>query len=169
MARRAAIIRRLPREELEERYRKESNSRVKERLLAILHLYDGKSIVEASRMVKRGVRSVKRWLRAWNRNGYEGLMPNFNGGPKPKMAESEWDKVLKEIEGRGMALKDVRVYVKSSRGIEYSYNAVWHILRKKRRVRYGKPFIQNKKRPKNAEDLLKGGSMKPSLQPGSQS
>jgi len=68
-----------------------------------------------------------------------------------------------------MALRDVRVYEKSSRGIEYSYNAVWHIPRKKRRVRYWKPFIQNRKRPKNAEDLLKRGSMRPSLRLGSRS
>ena len=122
-------------------YRREGSPRVKERLLAILHLYDGKSIVEASRMVRRSVRSVKRWLRAWNRNGYEGLIPNFNGGPKPKMPESEWGRVLKEIEGKGMTLRDVKVYVKSTRGIEYSYNTIWHILRKKLRVKYGKPYI----------------------------
>ncbi|CAD7773079.1 hypothetical protein FHEFKHOI_01332 [Candidatus Methanoperedenaceae archaeon GB50] len=39
-------------EELEERYRKERDLRVKERLLAILLLYDGKSIYEVSGIIR---------------------------------------------------------------------------------------------------------------------
>ncbi|MGB9660121.1 MAG: helix-turn-helix domain-containing protein [Nitrososphaerales archaeon] len=160
MVRRATIIKHILREELEEKYRKESKSRVKERLLAILHLYDGKSIVETSKIVKRGERSVKRWLRAWNKSGYDGLIPKFNGGPRPKLPESEWEKILKE--GKAMTLKEVKVYVKNTRGIDYSYKAVWHVLRKKMKVSYCKPFVKNKK--KDAEEVLKEGSMRLSLQ-----
>ena len=69
MSRRVVIVRHLPLEELEERYRREDDSRVKERLLAILHLYEGRSIREASEAVRRSESSVKRWLRRWNGGG----------------------------------------------------------------------------------------------------
>ncbi|MGP8321399.1 MAG: hypothetical protein ACT6FE_03625 [Methanosarcinaceae archaeon] len=29
------------------------------------------------------------WLKRWNRSGYDRLVPNFNGGPKPKLNEGE--------------------------------------------------------------------------------
>lgn len=64
-------------------------------------------------------------------------------GRKPKLPDEERDKILKEIEGK-VCLKEVTVYVKTTRGVEYS-TAVWKILRKKKKVRYGKPYIQNSK------------------------
>ncbi|MHB2036408.1 MAG: helix-turn-helix domain-containing protein [Nitrososphaerales archaeon] len=155
MSRTFAIVKHVPKEELEREYRKEKRTRVKERLLAILHLYDGKTIIETSQIIKRGESSVKRWLRRWNKKGLQGLIPNFRGGPKPKLPSGEWDNVLKEIEGKGMTLKDVKVYVKTTRGVEYSYDSVWHILMGQRKVKYGKPFAQNAKRPPDAEAILK--------------
>ena len=61
-------------EELEERYRKERYPRVKERLLAILFLYDGKNIYEVSEIIRRPERRVKEWLKRWNRKCYEGII-----------------------------------------------------------------------------------------------
>ncbi|MEM2759321.1 MAG: helix-turn-helix domain-containing protein [Nitrososphaerales archaeon] len=158
--RKVTIIKHLGKDELEERFKKEKNPRVKERLLAILHLYDEKKISETASIIRRSVSSVKRWLWSWNEEAYDGLMPEFTGGPKPRMPYSEWDRILEEIENKGMTLKDVKVYVKTTRGIEYSYDAVWKVLRKKMKVRYGKPYIKNSKRPDDAEAVLKKGSMK---------
>lgn len=39
---------------------REEDARVKERLLAMLHLYDGKTISETSQVVKRSERSIGR-------------------------------------------------------------------------------------------------------------
>ena len=155
MPKKPEVIKHLTKEELEDKYKREKNSRIKERLLAILHLYEGKSIPEVSRIIKRSESSIKRWLKRWNKEGYNGLIPKLKGGPKPKLSDSEWDKILEEIEGKGMTLKDVRVYVKTTRGVEYSYTMVWYVLRKKKKVKYGKPYIQNSKRPENAEEILK--------------
>lgn len=142
-------------DELRGRYRSEKNPRVKERLLAVLHLYEGKTVKEVSKVVKRSVRSIERWVKIWNERGYDGLIPHFTGGPKPKLPESEWDKVVKEIENRGMSLKDVAVYVKTTRGVNYSYKGVWEVLRRKRHIPYSKPYKVNRKRPENAEEILK--------------
>ena len=45
-------------EELEERYRKERDPTIKERLLAILLLYDGKNIYEVSEIIRRSKKEV---------------------------------------------------------------------------------------------------------------
>ena len=85
----------LTKEELEERYRKERDPRVKERLLAILLLYDGKNIYEVSEIIRRSERRVKEWLKRWNRKCYEGIMPETRKrGRKPKISSEEWDKIL---------------------------------------------------------------------------
>ena len=157
MPRRAVVIRHLAKEELEKRYGEEKNPRSRERLLAMLHLYDGKSITDTASMIRRDHRSVERWLKGWNEQGYEGLIPHFDGGPNPRMQQSEWEKVVKEIEGKGLTIRDVKVYVKNTRGIEYSYYGVWKMLRRKIKVRYGKPYSRNRKRPENAEEILKKG------------
>jgi putative transposase len=155
MPKKPEVIKHVTREELEDMYKREKNSRIKERLLAILHLYEGKNIPEVSKIIKRSESSIKRWLKRWNKEGYNGLIPELKGGPIPKLPDSEWDKILKEIEEKGMTIKDVKIYIKTTRGVEYSYNMVWHVLRKKKKVRYGKPYIQNSKRPENAEEILK--------------
>jgi len=156
MPRKPKVIKHLTKEELEERYRKEKDSTIKERLLAILLLYDGKNIYEVAEIIRRSERTIKEWLKRWNERGYEGILPETSKrGRKPKISNEEWDKILKEIEGKGMTIKEVTVYVKTTRGVEYAYKTVWTILRKKKKVRYGKPYIQNSKRPENAEEILK--------------
>jgi len=49
------------------------------------------------------------------------------------------DKVIKEIEDKNMSIKkDVSVYIKRTRDIDYSYDMVWKVLRKKMKViKYG--------------------------------
>ncbi|MHC1581905.1 MAG: helix-turn-helix domain-containing protein [Candidatus Syntropharchaeia archaeon] len=125
------MLKHFTKDELEERYRKERDLRVKERLLAILLLYDGKNIYEVAEIIRRSGRRVKEWLKKWNREGYEGIMPETSKrGRRPKISSEEWDKILKEVEGEGMTLKEVTVYVNRRRGVEYAYKTVWTILRK---------------------------------------
>lgn len=166
MVGRVHLTRRVSLGELRGKYRSEKDTRVKERLLAILHLHEGKMVKEVSDMVERSARSIERWIKGWNEKGYEGLVPHFTGGPKPKLPDGEWDRIVKEIENRGMTLKDVQVYVKDTRGVSYGYKGVWEVLRRKRRVPYGKAYKMNRKRPDDAEEILKRGSTNLSRGPG---
>jgi putative transposase len=81
----------------------------KERALAILRLYDGTTEEETAKSVARCERSVRNWLKGWNERGYDGLTPEFDGGPKPKIDGGEWDRIVQEIEGKGMTIRDVEV------------------------------------------------------------
>jgi transposase len=155
MGRKPKVTKHISNGELEGLYKNEKDARVKERLLAISLLYDKKNIYEIAEVLKRSERTIKDWLSRWNKGGYEGLIPSKGGGADPKMPLSEWDNILKEIEGKGMTIKDIVAYVKSNRDVDYSYKTVWRILRVKKKVKYGKPYIRNEKRPKNAEAILK--------------
>lgn len=155
MPRKLNLARQLTKEELEERYRAEKDSRLKERLQAILLLYEGRRTEDVAAIVRRARSTIENWIRAWNERGPDGIVPEFTGGPKPRMASGEWDKIVREIEDKGMTLKDVAVYVKKTRGADYAYATVWKALRKERKVRYGKAYKMNAKRPPGAEGILK--------------
>ncbi len=154
------LVKHEKKETLEARFRKEKDPRIKERLMTILHFYDGMTIDQTAALTRRSASSVKRYLRRWNKDGYDGLAPQFDGGPKPRISDEYWKEILKEIEGKGMTLRDVRIYIKKTRGVQYSYGGVWKIFRKKLKARYGKPYPKNYKRPWNAEEILKKDSMK---------
>lgn len=162
MSRKVTIILHVTEDELERMYRQEKNSRIKERILAILMIYDGKTVSEIPSLIRRSRRTVHEWLRSWNeRGGYDGLVPEFTGGPKPMITSQEWDRVIDEVEEKGMTIRDVTEYVNRTRHVSYSYKTVWEILRTEKRVRYGKPYIRNSKRPEDAEEILKKESMMP--------
>mgnify|MGYP001772574444 CR=1 FL=1 len=45
------------------------------------------------------------------------------------------DKIVKEIEDKGTAIKDVVMYVKDTRGVHYTYAGVWEVLRRRSGLR----------------------------------
>jgi len=147
----------IPVDELKDKYKKETNPRVKERLLALIHITEGQSAVYTSQAIKHSKRSITRWVKTYNEKGYEGLIPKFTGGPKPTLTANVWNEILGEIDNKGLTIKDVAVYIKNSRGVTYKYNTLWKILRKKYHVKYGKPYKVNTKRPDDAEAILKKG------------
>ncbi len=157
MSRKPEITKHMPKLELDNIYRAESNIRIKERLLAIVHLYEGKNIYVVADILKRSEKTIYNWLSRWNEEGYDGLIPQNRNGREPKMSSAEWDEVIKEIKDKGMTIKDTIKYIKDTRGVDYSYKGAWKIIRVKKRANYGKPYIINAKRPVNAEILLKKG------------
>jgi len=142
-------------EELIKKYLSEKNPRVKERLLVISYLYEGKCLDDIVKLSKRCERTIWLWIKRWNDYGYGGLTPNFKGGPKPKITNEQWDDVVNEISGKGMTIKDVVTYLKKKYNVVFSYAWIQRVLRKKKKVKYGKPYIENEKQPADAEDILK--------------
>jgi transposase len=157
MSRILTLVKHLSESELETAYKSEKDPRTKEKLLAILLLYSGAKVHDAAATLRRGRSTLELWIRNYNLHAVEGLKPHFNGGPKPKLPKTEWDKIVEEIENKAMTIKDVAIYVKDTRGVSYTYKAAWKILRKQRHLRYGKPYKINGKRPQDAEAILKKG------------
>lgn len=144
-----------PIDALEQLYRTEADGRLKERLLAILHLYEGKKVKEVTALVRRCENTVRDWRSRWNTGGYQGLKLELTGGPKPKLAQGQWDEVAEYVKGKGMTLEDARQHVLQQYQVGYKYHMVWRELREKRRLPYGKPFMVNERMPADAEGQLK--------------
>lgn len=60
-------------EELENEYNKESDGRRKQRLLMLIHVKEGKSANETSKMVKTSKNTVSKWVKRFNEEGFDGL------------------------------------------------------------------------------------------------
>ncbi|MDJ0713370.1 MAG: helix-turn-helix domain-containing protein [Prochloraceae cyanobacterium] len=119
-----------------------SNPRVKEKLLAIKMLYSGYKATEVAKIIGVAHRTIYNWVDIWNFAGIEGLKDKYNErGRKKYISDREWLQIIEEIEGKGYTLRDIRAYIEETRGISYTYDGVWRILRKQFKVRYGKPYI----------------------------
>ena len=124
MGRKPEVVRHISNVELDKLYKDEKNIRIKERLLAIIQLYEEKNIYVVADFLKRSEKTIKNWLSDWNKQGYEGLIPQNRNSKEPMISFDEWDKIIEEITGKGMTIKEVIKYVKDTRGVEYSYKVV---------------------------------------------
>ncbi|MFN4245647.1 MAG: helix-turn-helix domain-containing protein [Brevinematia bacterium] len=89
MKKRDVLMRYILREELVRLYHKEKDPTIKERILAVIHRYDGKPIKEIANIIARHKNTVSSYLKMWNKNGYKGLIPRFTGSPKPRMSSDK--------------------------------------------------------------------------------
>lgn len=143
-------------EELNDKIKRgEKTVRVLERLYFIRFLYKGDSIKEACDRANISEPTGYAWLKAWNESCFEGLPPRFSGGPKPKLGKTEIEELKRILsEKEAWTLRQVRILIKDKFGVEYSEMHVWRIL-KSMNLRHAKPYVLDKKRPDDAEDILK--------------
>ena len=108
---------------------KEKELRVLKRLYFIRFLYQGYVIEEASEKLGITMPTAYEWLKRWNKSGYDGLVPNFNGGPKPKLSEEEIEMLKNLLKHKDdWKLKEVRKLIKEQFGVEHSEMHVWRIM-----------------------------------------
>lgn len=119
-------------EQIIETYKKEKDGRIKERLLTIKLLYEGKGVSDIAKQIDVSRKTIYNWIDAWNQNGHRGLKPgNERSGKKRYLDKEEWQEILSEIEGRGYTIKDILRYVKKTRGKTYTYKGIWKALHEK--------------------------------------
>ena len=150
------IIRHVTLEDINTKIKTEEKSvRVLERLYFIRFLYKGDSVKEACERVNITEPTGYRWLDSWNKQRYSGLVPNFSGGPKPKLGNTERDELKEILIGkRAWTLKEVRILIKERFNVEYSEMQVWRILTSWN-MHHAKPYVLDNRRPDDAENILK--------------
>ncbi len=150
------IIKHVTLEELNKIIRKEEKSvRVLERLYFVKFIYKGDTIKEACQKVNISEPTGYSWLDSWNKQGYKGLVPNFSGGPKPKVGEAEREELKRMLgEKDAWTLREVRELIKQKFNVEYSEMQVWRILTSWN-MHHAKPNVLDKRRPDDAETILK--------------
>lgn len=75
-------------------YRKERNSKLKERYQALFLFHEYGNCTKVAKYIKRSKRTIQNWIHAFNDRGLEGLIPNFPPG-RPSRLNREQKKALK--------------------------------------------------------------------------
>ena len=150
------IIRHVTLDDLNRKIKKEEKSvRVLERLYFIRSIYKGNTIKESCDAVNITEPTGYAWLELWNNKGYDGLLPKFSGGPKPKLGDAERQELKQMLnEKEAWTLREVRGLIKDKFDVEYSEMQVWRILTKWN-MHHAKPYVLDKRRPDDAESILK--------------
>lgn len=136
---------------------KEKNveARMLQRLLFIKYLYEGDSVPQAVDRVEVTLPVGYEWRNRWNMQGYEGLVPRFDGGPKSFLSEDQREELKDTLRERDdWTTKEVRQLIIDRFGVAYTERHVSRLL-KSFGMNHGKPFQQDYRRPKDADKQLK--------------
>lgn len=88
MPKKVELSREIEYREIKQRYRKETDYRVKPRLLMLLHVKEGKSATEVSQILKCSKDTVMKWVKRFNESGFEGLLDSGRSG-RPRKIDYE--------------------------------------------------------------------------------
>ncbi|GCC11196.1 hypothetical protein IPdc08_01246 [archaeon] len=125
------------------------------KLLFIQSLYRGAGVPQAAETVGLSKVTGYIWLEAWNKDGLEGLKPNYGGGRPPNLSKEQKEQLKAIIERRkDWTTKEVRETIKERFKVEYSIRHVSRILRSFR-MKYTKPYPYDYRKPENARKDLK--------------
>jgi putative transposase len=127
-------------------------TRVVRRLCLIKNLYAGDSITEAATRVGVTQPTASRWTDRWNRQGVDGLHPDFGGGRPPKLSEREQQRLTEVLEQhQSLTTEQVRKLIEQGFGVSYSQRHVSRLL-KKLGIRHAVPRPESLDRPDDAEE-----------------
>ena len=106
-------------------------SKVCKRVIFIKMLLQGSTIKEASKVVGVKRQTGSEWLKRYNNEGYDGLIPKFAGGKPGKLSENQKIE-LKNIlidENSNYTITEVVKLIKELFDVEFSYKRVWTLVR----------------------------------------
>ena len=150
------IKRHLTAEELEHRIKAlKKEGEILRRLYFVKFRYGDESVEKAAERIGISKNEGYIWQRRWNEQGYEGLIPQYNGGRPSKLSPENLNK-LKEILGQKSTwtTDEVRMLIHNEFGVEYTLKQI-RIILKKFDMNYAKPLTQDYRRPENAEEIFK--------------
>lgn len=127
------------------------------RAIFVKMLLQGSTIKDASKAVGVNRQTGAEWLKRYNEEGYDGLIPKFAGGKPGKLSENQKNE-LKNIlidENTNYTITEVVKLIKELYDIEFSYKRVWTLVRVEFGLNYSKPFSIAHKKPKNRRETLK--------------
>lgn len=83
-----------------EMVKQEKDSRVKERLQAVLWRIQKVKPSEIAKRLGRDPNTISRWIKSWNKQGYEGLLDKSKPGRPTILDLDEQQKVIEIVENR---------------------------------------------------------------------
>ena len=100
-------------------------------------------------------RTINRWAKTCEKEGLNGLIPNFSGGKPSRLSEEnkvQFKQIL--IESENVTMTDAQRNLKDNFGMEFSLPHVCIIVRQLG-FNYGKSRPKFREAPKNGEEILK--------------
>lgn len=123
----------MSRNRLAELYKRESNTKVKERLLLTLRVeVDGEIPAHVVQELHRSKPWASYWLDRYNKEGIEGLKDKPKCGRKPHLPSEIVRKITKKLteSKQGWSTKQVNDMIVKESGIKYHYTHVYRLLHK---------------------------------------
>ena len=132
----------------------ERSTRILKKLLFIRYRYDGDSVETAAGRIGITKMMGYLWQKKWNAEGYRGLIPRYARNGPSKMSPDQKAALKEELMHSQYTTAQVRDIIRKEYGIEYTMKQVWVILNSMG-MRHAKPYPHDKRRPRNAENILK--------------
>jgi len=117
--------------DLEQMYRNEKNTKIKLRLLMVLHRKMGKDYRAIADILLVSVGKVHFWVQGFSKKGIAGLQRKYGSGVHKRYLNKEQEKQLKEkLKKDPMTTKEAWIYIKDNFGKEYHPNSIPRLLKR---------------------------------------
>jgi putative transposase len=154
---RGLLVRHLTETELDQAIaeaQKADETRLVRRLCYVKNLYAGDTREQAGNRVGISRATTRRWARAWNDGGVEGLRPGFGGGRPPKLSPTQFEELCELLEeGQPWTPRQIHTLIEDRYGVTYHPA---HLSRKLRQagMNYAKPRPMDPRSPDDADGIL---------------
>jgi len=134
----------------------EKDVKILKRLYFVKYRYEGTSVEESAQRVGISKNEGYIWQRRWNMDGYDGIIPKYAGGRPMKLSPEDFTQLKELINQKSTWTTDeVCKLIYDEFGVEYTLKQIRIIMKKKFKMKYGKPFTLDYRRPDDAESTLK--------------
>jgi len=141
--------------------RKEKNSKVRDRMRGVLLLKKNFTVDRVAEILGVTERTVYSWKRRYKEEGIEGLKNKPIPGRKTVLDENDMEKLRSLLEERDYwTSNQVGELIKREFGVGFTNRHIPRILRKLG-LRYQKPYVNDYRRPADAEEILKKDYWRP--------
>jgi len=142
-------------DELIKMIKSEDNSKVIIRLFFVKYRYEGKSVIEASKLVGISRRVAYIWQSRWNEGGRDALIPRWGGGCPSRLSDQDKEKLKQVLHQKdGWTVDEVHDLIARDFGIDYSLKQIRVIL-KQLGMNYAEPYPNEHRHPDDSEENLK--------------
>jgi len=146
---------------IEKLIKKERDPQVRDRLRGVLLLKKGYTQGKVAEIMDVTTRTVYNWKTRYNQEGVEGLRNKPIPGRKTVLDEKDMRRLRMLLEERDYwTSNQVRELIKREFGVEFTTRHIPRVLRKLG-LRYQKPFVNDYRRPVDAEGILKKDYWRP--------
>ena len=128
------------------------------RVLSVKMVKQGCTRIEVGNFLNVNRQTVGRWVKQYDKNGIEGLEPDYsNCGIKCRLSDEQLLDLKKIITNpkKHYTIKKTMKLIENRYGVKYSYKQVWEITTVKLGLNYRKPYLVYHQSPDDAEEKLK--------------